>query len=241
MEVPLGFATSSQLLCVPVDNACADRTSLSLGGSRGPPGKRGAPGLNGADGRPGIVDYSRVNSTIEQVNKIQRKEIEDGFHESFARFTTLVEKLEGQVADLNELMAKHKPNCSVIYNSKCFVIVLAPLSVDQGRVKCKQMGAELANIYSREHYVEIMDRIREMITYHTQMYLGMYYDQDTKRALLRDGTPAPYVNWHLRFPTSTGVPMGVAVDNSNFLSEDMTNFTPPHIAGGAVCEMPVEK
>nr|XP_039255815.1 uncharacterized protein LOC120332603 [Styela clava] len=90
--------------------------------------------------------------------------------------------------------------CDEVYDGKCYVLITNDnrLNVFEARASCHAIGANAANIYSKEHFNRMVALIRTRIViglnYH-HIWTGMELNTSTKGMYLSNGNPADYTRW----------------------------------------------
>nr|XP_039268795.1 mannose-binding protein A-like [Styela clava] len=145
------------------DDVFGENDSISSRGSThshrspGPPGKRGLkgemggigmPGVKGQQGDPGIVDYQKVNATVEELfKKLVEKSV-------ISRIEELEERMLAKLGELEEKI-ESGPCDGVVHLGKCYQASLhtaRDVTYDEAVAMCTKMSAKPADIIDSQHY-----------------------------------------------------------------------------------------
>nr|XP_039273841.1 pulmonary surfactant-associated protein A-like isoform X1 [Styela clava] len=201
-------------------------------GKRGPQGVEGQPGSRGPkgkDGDPGIVNYERINATIEE--RVQ------------AGIDQMADIIEERI--LEKVRRAQERECPGIrYQRKCYWSVIhtsIDVSYEQALQLCRKKSGYPADILNSQHYTMVSNYVRTNLPTSTNavyLWIGMTYNPQTKVLKLSDGSKAPYVTWYPDYPTidedRTG--MGFQVNrDENDVHQGMFNWHGNQ--WGVICEM----
>ncbi|XP_077970637.1 uncharacterized protein LOC120327867 [Styela clava] len=237
---------SKHMICKNVDDVFAedeDSSILNYGSAhsrrlQGMPGKRGLkgengvigmPGVKGQQGAPGIVDYQKVNATVEQLieNSVEKL------------VTSRIEELGER---LDELKKMFLGTCDgVVYLGQCYIASLhtaQDVNYDKAVAMCTKMSAKTADIIDSQHYDLVLKYIRTLMSSSiVEVTLAMTYDHSTKRVLLSNGNTASYTNYYSGYPdvTASYTQMGIAVRNPSSGDQGMYNYPRLYDRHGVLC------
>nr|XP_039268827.1 mannose-binding protein-like [Styela clava] len=246
-------APSQHMICNNVDDVFAEdendsipsrgsahsRRFQSLPGKRGSKGERGEMGMHGVKGQQGesgIVDYQKVNATVEQLfERFVENSVASRVEELEER---MLAKLEEAVQKLDEKILQGSCD-GVSYLGKCYIASLhieRDVNYDQAVAMCGERSAKPADIIDSQHYDLVLKYIRSVLSIsYAELWLGMKYDHQTKRALLSSGTTAPYTNYHPGHPRPYTL-MAIVVRNPSSSNQGMFNTHPSSNLNGVLCQ-----
>ncbi|XP_039257676.2 uncharacterized protein LOC120334265 [Styela clava] len=229
-------AIDRHMICKDVQDVFTTESQTSLthnqtAKTQGRPGKRGAKGSRGnkgdvgPQGLPGetaVVDYDRIELIIQ--NKVVTE-----FQKLLPRLEYLEDRFE-------------KAWCHVKHDNICFFVTFEKMNYVRAKQECKKIGAEPANIYSKEQYDKLTSYIRSVFPdgrYYIEPWLGMTYKKTDGEVYLRGGTSAPYMIWYPGYPSAnaayTQINLQVRPDPSTS-PQNMWNYDPNNARDGVVCE-----
>ncbi|XP_039269123.2 uncharacterized protein LOC120344100 [Styela clava] len=230
---------------IPSRGSAHSRRFQSLPGKRGPKGERGEIGMHGVKGQQGesgIVDYQKVNATVEQlfekfVQKLVASRIEELEERMLTKLDEAVQKLDEKIDEIDTILLGSCDGMS--YLGKCYIASLHTandVNYDQAVAMCGERSAKPADIIDSHQYDLVLKYIRSLIsTSYAELRLGMKYDHQTKRALLSSGTTAPYTNYYPGHPTSYTV-MAIVVSNPSSSTQGMFDTSPSSNIQGVLCQ-----
>ncbi|XP_039273844.2 uncharacterized protein LOC120347806 [Styela clava] len=236
-------ADSKHLVCKTVENIFDETNQEGLPsetnprrrgipGKRGPQGVGGQPGPRGPKGEvgdPGIVNYERINATIEERVQSGMDEMADIIEER------IMEKIRrAQEEECPGIRYQRKCYWSVIHTSR-------DVSYEQALQMCRKKSGYPADILDSQHYTMVSNYVRTNLPTSTNavyLWIGMTYNPQTNILKLFDGIKAPYVTWYPNYPKTiedrTG--MGFQVDRDEN-SENQGMFNWHDNQWGVLCEM----
>nr|XP_039268826.1 mannose-binding protein-like [Styela clava] len=255
-------APSQHMICKNVDGVFAEdendlipsrgsahsRSFQSLPGKRGPKGERGGIGMHGVKGQQGesgIVDYQKVNATVEQLfEKFVQKSVASRIEELEERMLTkldeAVQKLDEKIDEIDTILLG---SCDgVSYLGKCYIASLHTaydVNYDQAVAMCGERSGKPADIIDSQHYDLVLKYIRSLMSSsYASIWLAMTYVHQTKKALLSSGTTAPYTNYYPGNPSSSAsyTGMEIGVRNPSSSSQGMFNYARSYTRHGVLCQ-----
>nr|XP_039270371.1 uncharacterized protein LOC120345052 [Styela clava] len=243
---------SQHMICKNVDDVFAEdendsipsRGSTHSHRSPGPPGKRGLkgemggigmPGVKGQQGDPGIVDYQKVNATVEQLfEKLVEKSV-------ISRIEELEERMLAKLGELDEKI-ESEPCDGVLHLGKCYVASLhtaRDINYNEAVAMCTKLSAKPADIIGSQHYDLVFKYIRTvMSSSYDEFWLAMTFDHSTNRVLLSNGTAAPYVKHYHGKPltSATNTQIAISVRNPSRGQQGMFNAPRSYPTNGVLCQ-----
>ncbi|XP_077967196.1 uncharacterized protein LOC144421020 [Styela clava] len=210
---------------------------VGVPGKRGPKGDRGPNGPIGPQGPSGVVDYENIQRLIDS-----RLSVLDEMEERIDSMNKSIIKLSG----FHE--KESRKDCDVYYRRKCFKIsedlhIRQDVNFVQAEQMCRDIGWELANIYSLEHYQSVAVYLRTKIpssSHYATVWIGMTRNQQTKTVYLSDGTVASALPWYPGYPQSTSTNTKMNMDiksDEKSTSQGMVNYSISLGRRGALCQI----
>nr|XP_039257471.1 uncharacterized protein LOC120334084 [Styela clava] len=233
---------ANNMVCRPVEDACADDMRQHLHGPPGKLGPRGEKGNKGETGLPGVKVYDGlVNQSI--IQETIKQEVESATRELTQRLESTESKL-GDVSAVLGILLEEKSACKMKYEGTCYRALVHPkydVKYSNALSFCRMHDMEPAEIPSESHYYKLMECVRAEIPSETSfadIFTGMTYNQSARSVTLSDGTSAPFVKWYPNYPSNESgrVAMGIVVlSDVSHQGHGMYNVHPGTLQG-IVCQ-----
>ncbi|XP_039258395.2 uncharacterized protein LOC120334944 [Styela clava] len=188
----------------------------------------------------------RFEERVEKIHWEIRMDVNDKYfgiekkmNQMNERILTLAFKYDQMRMEILKAVGK----CAVEYLGRCFyshVHLERDVDFDDGRALCEADGAKAANIYSKQHLIDVMADVRPKTPASTYVWTGLQAYNKTGEVFLNDGKPAPYVKWWSSgFPGPGGyaVYLDVFFEATPITYQGMGNTTPTWKIHGVVCEI----
>nr|XP_039261700.1 uncharacterized protein LOC120337865 [Styela clava] len=141
----------------------------------------------------------------------------------------------------------HDGKCDVEYSGKCFHVVWKEskdITQANARTICGNIGWDLANIYTEEHYIKIAEYLRLQMFLNQMngdVWLGMKFDPKTNEVRSESNAPIDFseVTWHPSFPSSESneESMALRIARNNEEDQGIINVQAGSHLSGALCEL----
>ncbi|XP_039268794.2 uncharacterized protein LOC120343840 [Styela clava] len=148
------------------------------------------------------------------------------------------------LAKLDELNKKIwlGPYDGVVHLGKCYIASLhttRDVNYEEAVAMCTKLSAKPADIIGSQHYDMVLKYIRTMMSSsYEEVWLAMTFDHSTNRALLSNGTTAPYITYFSGQPNkpATHTLMAFGARNPSRGQQGMFNAPRSYTTNGALCQ-----
>nr|XP_039268801.1 uncharacterized protein LOC120343847 [Styela clava] len=172
---------------------------MKRGGAKGDKGDRGQPGAKGEPGIAAIVDYERVNATI---NRFVEAAVA-------AEFKSLEERLFVQIYETRSAV-KAESCTGFIYTEYCYWVKIhsiRDINYAEAKTICSRNSGKPADIVNSRHYQLVNNHIRlnmpSSVSY-VNAWLSMTINPSSEAVRFSGGNSANNVKYHPDYPKSIG-------------------------------------